>query len=687
MATTPTISSPQTLAAENRIAGWLTSDDFAILEAICDTLLPSLEPPAGSSEVVAAYYRRSAHDLQIAQRLAEKFAYESPQVHADLRQFLSMFASSGPSLLLVKKASPFRELSQEKREQYLLALANSPLGKIRKGYQAIKRFACLLYYSALDERGVNPNWDMLDYTAPTAPPVVSQPITPLEISRDITLEADVVVIGSGAGGGVVAGELAMAGKSVIVLEKGGYNYEGNFTQLEDQASSELFLKRGALATDDLGVLIMSGSTLGGSTIINWMTCFRTPDDVLAEWEQCSGLHGYFTDPQLQQSFASVEKRLSVNANHSQHNRPNQVLFDGASALGYHAGVIHRNATGCEQRCGGCNFGCRYGCSQSTMKTYLQDAYDHGARIIVHASADKVLIEGGRAIGVKARVFNKHAGETHSVTIRASQIVVAAGAFHTPAILLRSGLENQHIGQHLHLHPTTVSVGLYPEKVYAWQGVLQSAYSDQFTHLDGNYGYKLEAAPGHPGLFALARPWCSARDYREQMARGAHLAPIIIVARDKGEGSITVDRSGEPIVNYVVSSYDRKHIAHGLGRMARIHFAAGAAEVMSLQNKPTFMERSAHTVLHEQHLREFDRQVDRHGMDPNRILMFSAHQMGSCRMGASSKTSVVDEHHQVHGVKGLFICDSSVFPNAVGVNPMVSIMGLAHRASQYIKTQV
>jgi choline dehydrogenase-like flavoprotein len=267
------------------------------------------------------------------------------------------------------------------------------------------------------------------------------------------------------------------------------------------------------------------------------------------------------------------------------------------------------------------------------------------------------------------------------------VVVAAGTLHSPAILLRSGIENPHIGRHLHLHPTTVSVGLYPEKVYAWSGVLQSAYSDQFVHLDGNYGYKLEAAPGHPGLFALARPWVSARDYREQMARGAHLAPIIIVVRDKGEGSVTVDRTGEPIVDYVVSSYDRKHVAHGLRQMARIHFAAGAAEVMSLQNKPTYVERSAHTALHRQHLRGFDRQVEQHGLGPNRILMFSAHQMGTCRMGAEPKTSVTDEHTQVHGVKGLFVCDGSIFPAACGVNPMISIMGLAHKASQYIKTQV
>lgn len=679
-------SSPASTRESYSIPGWLTPNEFAILEAICDTLLPSLDPPAGSSEAVAAYYRRCARDLQVAYLLAEKLGEQDQQVQVEICQFLSMFASKGPSLLLVGSARPFTDLVLEKRERYLLALANSPVGKLRQGYQGIKRLACLIYYSTLNTQGINPNWDMLDYTAPEPPPVVPEPITPLTIAQDTTLEADVVVIGSGAGGAVVAAELAMAGKSVIVLEKGGYNYEGNFTQLEEQAGAELFLKQGALATKDLGVLIMSGSTLGGSTIVNWMTCFRTPDDVLAEWDQCSGLNGCFTDPQLQQSFAAVEKRLSINIDQSRHNRPNQVLFDGASTLGYHAGVNPRNAIGCEQRCGGCNFGCRYGCSQSTLKTYLQDAYDHGTRMLVRCSADKVLIENGRAVGVKANVNDAQTGKTWNVTIRSDVVVVAGGALHTPAILLRSGLSNPHIGRHLHLHPTTVSVGLYPDKVYAWRGVLQSAYSDQFVHLDGNYGFKLEAAPGHPGLFALARPWISARDYREQMTRGAHLAPIIIVTRDKGEGTVTIDPTGEPIVDYVVSSYDRKHVAHGLRQMARIHFAAGAAEVMSLQNKPTYVERSAHTTLHERHLREFDRQVERHGLGPNRILMFSAHQMGSCRMGASPQTSVADEHQQVHGVEGLFICDSSVFPAASGVNPMLSIMGLAHKASQYMKSK-
>jgi choline dehydrogenase-like flavoprotein len=679
-----TTSSSPVPIQESRIAGWLAPNEFAILEAICDTLLPSLEPAAGSSEAVAAYYRRCAGDLHLAQLMAETLGQQSQEMQADIRLFLSLFTAPPVGLLLAGRVRPFLALTRAKREQYLLALSNSPLGPFRQGFQGLKRLAGLLYFSALDGQSDNPNWSVLDYTPPQPPQLaVSQPIVPLAISKDVTLEADVVVIGSGAGGGVVAGELARAGKSVIVLEKGGYNHEGNFSLREAQAMPELFLKRGALATKDLGVIMMAGSTLGGGTVVNWMTSFRTPDDILAEWDQRAGLDNCFTGSQLQQSFAAVEQRIGVNNEHSQHNRQNQLLFDGATALGYRAGVIQRNAVGCKRRCGACNFGCVYGCSQSTMKTYLQDAYDHGARIIVRGSAEKVLIENGRAVGVMASVNTAQEGGICNVTIRAQTVVIAAGALHSPALLLRSGIENAHIGHHLHLHPSAVSVGVYPEKVYAWQGVLQSAYSDQFARLDGHYGYTLEAAPTHPGLFGLATPWHSARDYREQITRIAHLASIIVLTRDKGEGAVKLDRAGEPVVEYKVGSYDRKHLLHGLRQGSRIHLAAGAETVISLQNKPAYLEPAHDETTRRRQIHEFDRKIQRYGLGANRIVMFSAHQMGTCRMGRDPRSSVVDGHNQVHGVQGLFVCDSSVFPTACGVNPMLSIMALAHRASQYM----
>jgi len=418
--------------------------------------------------------------------------------------------------------------------------------------------------------------------------------------------------------------------------------------------------------------------------MDWMTSFRTPDDILEEWADLSGVKD-LTGSRLQDSFAAVEQRIHVNTENSAHNKQNQLLVDGCSALGYHSETIRRNAIDCQQRCGTCGFGCRYGAKQSTMKTYLQDAYEHEARIIVHCNADKVLIEKGQAVGVQATVTNSETGKMHRVAVHAKTVVVSAGAINSPALLLRSGVENMHLGHHLKLHPTTTIAGVYPDKVYGWQGVMQSAYSDQFAHLEGNYGYKLEVPPVHPGLLGLATLWNGAQEYREQMALAPHIATFIVLTRDKGEGRITVDKYGEPVIDYVVSVYDRNHLLHGLRQATRAHFAAGATSVLSLHSKRTKLDKPAHGAVSEQQFREFDRQLERHGMGVNRVMMFTAHQMGTCRMGSDSQRSVTDENGQVHGINGLFVCDGSLFPAASGVNPMLSIMGLSHMVSQYIKT--
>ena len=677
-------SPPAPAAAQEQIAGWLSPKEFSILEVICETFLPSLEPPTGSSPTLAAYYQRSAKDLHVALLIAETLAQEISEKQAEFRQFLALLASPASGLLLIRKAKPFSELSLEQREKYLLALANSPVPQLRQGYQALKRLAGFIFFSVPDAQGINPNWEVLDYEGPTPPSNIPRSLKPYEIVQDTTLDCDAVVIGSGAGGGVVAGELARAGKSVIVLEMGGYNSEADFTLQEAQAMPELYLKRGTLASKDLGVVILAGSTLGGGTVVNWTTSFRTPENILDEWTQVSGLQD-FTGNALQESFKEVEQRISVNTENSAHNRQNQLLFEGCQSLGYHAGNLRRNAVGCEQRCGTCGFGCRYGCKQSTLKTYLQDAYDAGARLITRCRVNEIAIKNGRATGVEATVTDAESGKMYVVTVHARTVIVAAGSIGSPALLLRSCIENKHIGHHLKLHPVTTMGGIYPEEVYPWQGVMQSAYSNEFGSLNGNYGYKLEVPPTHPGLIGLSTSWHSAREYRERMAQAAHLATIIILTRDRGEGTVTLDRTGEPVIDYVTSVFDRRHLLHGMRQAARIHFAAGAKEVVSLQNKRTQLKQPEVGRISEREWRNFDVQLERHGMGVNRLMMFSAHQMGSCRMGADPAQSVLDGNCQVHGIKGLFVCDGSVFPAASGVNPMLSIMALAHRTSQYIKT--
>src|SRR5260370_9977057 len=221
-------SSSETRTAQERVAGWLSPEEFTILETVCDTFFPSLDPPPGSSEIEAAYYRRKAGDLHVALLLAETLAQENEDAQADFRRLLRLMASPVTSLMLARSAKPFAALSQEQREKYLSAMANSPIAALRQGYQTLKRLSGFIYFSVPDSQGVNPNWEVLDYTAPTPPPVgAPQPIIPITITGDATLEADAVGIGSGAGGGFVASELALAGKREIVLDKCGYNNEAN----------------------------------------------------------------------------------------------------------------------------------------------------------------------------------------------------------------------------------------------------------------------------------------------------------------------------------------------------------------------------------------------------------------------------------------------------------------------------
>src|SRR5437660_5989934 len=227
------ISSPDT--TRTRVAGWLSAEEFAVLEAVCDTFLPALEPPEGSSDALVAFYRRRASDLNVALRIAEILSLEDVATQGEFRQLLALIASPISALLLTGAFKSFTALSFEQREKYLQAMANSSISALRQGYQSIKRLTGFIFLAVPDERGINPNWEVLDYTAPEPPPAtISRPITPLAITGDTTLDCDAVVIGSGAGGGVVAGELAVAGKSVVILEKGGYYADGDFTLREAQ---------------------------------------------------------------------------------------------------------------------------------------------------------------------------------------------------------------------------------------------------------------------------------------------------------------------------------------------------------------------------------------------------------------------------------------------------------------------
>ncbi|MDQ6719949.1 MAG: GMC family oxidoreductase N-terminal domain-containing protein [Candidatus Dormibacteraeota bacterium] len=680
---------------------FLSPAEVNTLEAVCDTLVPSTPPSAGAEDL-GGLLARSASDLDVARQFAIALAPEPPETRARFRQLLGLMGNPVFGLLLTGRPRGFAQLPPAVRERALQRMAESPLPFLRQAFQALKRPVMFIFYSvasgdvlpqgaksggASSQRAPvagNPSWAAIGYAAgrlPASNNAVPKPIRTLSVRSDVELTADAVVIGSGAGGAVVAAELAAAGSDVVVLEMGDYLNEEDFTGNEAEMTPRLFLGHGLLATSDFGITVLAGSCLGGGTVVNWSDSLRTPPVVLEEWEGRHGVEGV-AGPDYQRGFDVAERRMDVSTRDSIPNENNAALKRGCEALGYHWDYIPRNASGCEQRCGACQYGCPFGCKRSSLLTFLQDAHDSGARVITGCRVTRVLVSHGRAHGVEGWA----AGGRHRVVVRAPIVVVAGGSIESPALLLRSGLDNPNIGRHLHLHPVAVVAGFYDHPIRAWAGSPQTIKTDEFAHLRGAYGFRIEVAPALPGTIASGTAWEGGRQHKLQMLRSANAAIFFVLTRDIGEGSVQVDGRGLPVIRYWPNRVDSGFLVRGMQEITRIALAGGAVAVSTTHTPPLRLESDAGRpgAVGAQRLAEFLAQIDRHGISPNRLPLFTAHQMGTCRLGADASSSVADPYGQVHGVRGLFVADASGFPTASGVNPMLSVMALAYRVAQRIK---
>jgi len=620
----------------------------------------------------------------LAGRVAAVIESLPPGDQRRLAQLLGLFDSPVVNLLLTGVPRAFTRMDRPARERYLRSWATSRLNLRRSAFQALKRITTVTYYTATDDAGRNPAWAELQYPGPLGPPPPTpKTIAPRAVGGDLTLDCDVVVVGSGAGGGVVAGRLARAGKRVVVLEKGAYVNESEFTQREGEMLSRLYDAGGLLATRDLGLLILQGSCLGGGTVVNYTTSFHTPESVREEWAREHGLP-HFTSPEYTTHLDQVAARIHVNTDHSAPSGRDRVLIRGLERCGWHHGVLPRDVDGCPQddSCGYCGYGCRPGAKRSTLLTYLQDAFDHGATIVVGAEVRRVVRDGARAAGVEAVVRSPGAPRAFTLAVRAKTVVLAAGSIHTPALLLRSGIRMPALGRHLTLHPATAVLARMDEPVRPWTGALQAHYSDQFADLDRGYGFKLETAPLHPSLTALAMPWESAAGYREAMTGLPHLTLIGILLRDRFGGRVRVDGSGAPVVDYALSRFDQAHLWRGIQEASRLLEAAGAREIGVPQSVANWYRPADGAGARTRWLER----VGATGLSANQMLLVTFHQMGSCRMGGDRKDAVVNPENQVWDVPGLYVADASAFPSASGVNPMLTIMGIAHRAADIISRQ-
>jgi choline dehydrogenase-like flavoprotein len=461
---------------------------------------------------------------------------------------------------------------------------------------------------------------------------------------------------------VAAAVLAQAGLDVVVLEAGPAVGEQDFTGDELDAYRRLYWGAAAATTDDGGVGLLAGQCLGGTTVVNWTTSFRTPDRVREEWG------GPFVTDEFSRSLDAVWDRSGVNTDHNVPSSRDAIMQRGLEALGWHVAAMPRNVRGCDQDrvCGYCGFGCQLGAKQSTLVTWLEDAHGAGARLFTDTRATRVLTDGGQATGVEAV-----ARRGDRLTVRARAVVVAAGALQTPALLLRSGLRNPNVGRHLRLHPVTGVSAIFEEEVRPWTGTIQALYSDEHADLDEGYGLKYETGPIHPGVLIGFTPWRSGDDHAKLLADLPRASGIGLLLRDRGTGHVRIDRRGRLRVRYRLSPEDARHVRAGIEGAARILEAAGAIRIHSSHARKLFYEPGP--GRRERFLAD----VDGEGFAAGRCAFFSFHHMGSARVGASAETSACRWEGETWDVRGLYVMDGSSFPTASGVNPMLTIEAIAH----------
>lgn len=657
----------------------LSARQRAVLAAVCGTLVPSV-PRGDDTHGFFAASHEEAHLLERVERLIGMIA--DPSDRRRLRTLLDALGSRAANLLTSGRFQTFPGMEPAAREAVLRGWAESGIQLRRAGFQALKRLVHVGYYAWPLGDGSHPAWRATGYPGPLPPPETGfTPLPTLTVDRDTTLECDVVVVGSGAGGGVVAGLLAEAGRSVVVLEKGENPAAEKFTQVEGDMLNTFYLDAGLMMTQSGSLPILAGSALGGGTVINYTTSFPLPAPAREEWARRSGL-GLFTSARFDESLARVAERIGVTTAFSDPAPRDEILERGCRALGWHVDVIPRNVRRCKQglECGYCGYGCRHGAKGSTAATYLADAARAGARLVVRCEVDRVLTQAGRATGVVARV-RRADGTVAALSVRARAVVVACGSIYTPALLARSGLANPAIGRGLRLHPATAVAGIFPERVEPWTGSIQTRYSDQFADQHEGYGVKFETAPMHFALPASAFGWEGARRYEEDIVRLGNLSIAGVLLRDRDPGRVVTGRDGRPRVHYELSGFDTGHLREGLRGAARVLAAAGATEIFSVQQPPARCRPGAGDWLGG-----FGSAMDARGYGRCRMSFITFHQMGSCTMGADPETSVVGECGESHDIRGLYVADASTFPASSGVNPMITIMAIAdHVARGMIET--
>ena len=502
------------------------------------------------------------------------------------------------------------------------------------------------------------------------------------LERDVTLEADIAIVGSGAGGGTSAEILSAAGYRVLLIEEGPLRSSRDFDMQEPTAYASLYQEAIGRTSRDGAITILQGRAVGGSTLVNWTSSFRTPPATLEHWAREHDVRG-LSEQDLAPWFERMERRLGVEHWQLPPNANNQVIRDGCEALGYSWAVIPRNVRGC-WNLGYCGMGCPTNAKQSMLVTTIPAMLESGGELLYLTRAERLVVERDRVTALECVAMDPLcvAPSGRRIRVRARHYILAGGGINTPAILLRSDAPDPHhrLGKRTFLHLVNFSAAQFETVINPFYGAPQSVYSDHFQWRDGAGGrmsYKLEVPPVHPALAATLLGRFGV-DNALRMEQLPHTNAMIALMRDgfhpdSAEGQVQLRNDGSPTLDYRMTDYTWDGIRRAYHSMAEIQFAAGAKAVLPLHSDADYVTRP-----------EQARQlIDGLKLERYRTRLGSAHVMGGCAMGEDPRQAVVDSLGRHHQLTNLSIHDGSLFPTSIGANPQLSIYGLAAKLSSQL----
>ena len=479
---------------------------------------------------------------------------------------------------------------------------------------------------------------------------------------DVPESIEVAVIGSGSGGGVAA-HLLNEKYEVGIFEKG--NYANGETNNETFGYHNFYETYAMQQTRGYKVLLLAGSGVGGGTIINWTTSLRTPNNILNEWDSLTGQNNYFNSSNFKSSMDFICQQLNVSEANNRIPQKETKLAEGLSQNDISYKIIPRNTS--NDQCfesGFSTFGHSDESVNSSYKTWFPEDKFNSQNVYSNTSVKHLTISNGRATHINV----EKNGNVQQIAV--DKVVLAAGSLNTPKILLNSGYKNKHLGQHLKLHPVSGVAGKFSEEQRPWAGTMQGIYSDDNLFMKDNYGYLLEGLPMHPSLFFPFFP-NNNDNFGDFIKSYNYWSGSIVLTSDKSSGSI-INKNPQHLWDYNLNDFDHSNLLHGLENLVRANYLAGAEEIMVAASPTMHWKKSSN-----ENIEDFINKIRAIKNEPFRILLGSAHQMGTARINPNPEQGVVGLDGKVHGLENVYIVDASTFPRCSGVNPMISIQSMSH----------